>query len=86
MATTIHTDQAATYGCRTEQSWASDFADIDNDGDLDLITVNHSTTAQLFLNDGTGHYTDATAGSGLEFQQLLLAEQVRTWTTTDSSI
>ncbi|MBK7751056.1 MAG: CRTAC1 family protein [Flavobacteriales bacterium] len=68
-----YTDQAATYGVQNrEQSWASDFADIDNDGDLDLITANHSTTAQLFLNDGTGHYTDATAGSGLEYNNFYL--------------
>jgi hypothetical protein len=69
----VYTDQAATYGVQNrEQSWSSDFADIDNDGDLDLITVNHSTTAQLFLNDGTGHYTDATAGSGLQYSNFFL--------------
>ncbi|HNK86067.1 MAG TPA: VCBS repeat-containing protein, partial [Flavobacteriales bacterium] len=40
-----YTDQALAYGVQNrEQSWSSDFADIDNDGDLDLITTNHSTT------------------------------------------
>ncbi|MBK9073397.1 MAG: CRTAC1 family protein [Flavobacteriales bacterium] len=34
--------------------------------------MNQSTTAQLFLNDGTGHYTDATAGSGLEYNNFYL--------------
>lgn len=69
----VYTDQALAYGVQNrEQSWSSDFADIDNDGDLDLITVNHSTTAQLFLNDGTGHYTDATAGSGLQYSNFFL--------------
>ena len=68
-----YSDQAAAYGVQNkEQSWSSDFADIDNDGDLDLITVNHSTTAQLFLNDGTGHYTNATVGSGLEYNNFFL--------------
>jgi len=44
--------------------WDSDFADLDNDGDLDLI---HSSAGgaqsgqaptRLFLNDGTGHYSE----------------------------
>ena len=69
----VYTDQAPAYGVQNrEQSWASDFADIDNDGDLDLITANHSTTIQLFLNDGTGHYTDATASSGLQYSNFFL--------------
>ncbi|MBP7515928.1 MAG: VCBS repeat-containing protein, partial [Flavobacteriales bacterium] len=68
-----YSDLAATYGVQNkEQSWASDFADIDNDGDLDLLTVNHSTTAQLFLNNGSGTYTNATTGSGLEFSNFFL--------------
>lgn len=59
-------DQALAYGLQNRnQSWSSDFADIDNDGDLDLVTTNHNTTMQLFLNDGTGHYTEASTGSGL---------------------
>ncbi len=69
----VYTDQAAAFGVQNKaQSWASDFADIDNDGDLDLLTVNHSTTAQLFLNNGSGVYTNATAGSGLEFSNFFL--------------
>jgi len=68
----------------TEQSWASDFADIDNDGDLDLITANHSTTEQLFKNDGTGHYTNFTVGSGLEYSNFFLQTNARTWITTAS--
>ncbi len=68
-----YSDLADTYGVQNqEQSWSSDFADIDNDGDLDLITSNHSTTIQLFLNDGTGHYTNATSGSGLEYTSFFL--------------
>jgi hypothetical protein len=68
-----YSDLAATYGVQNrEESWASDFADIDNDGDLDLITANHSTTIQLFLNDGTNHYTNATTGSGLEYSNFFL--------------
>ena len=49
-----------------EQSWTTDFADIDNDGDFDCLATNHSNTIQLLENDGTGHFTNITEGSGLE--------------------
>ena len=52
------------------------FFDYDADGDQDLLFVNgtswsHSdsqnpTTAQLFQNDGTGKFSNVTAGSGLD--------------------
>lgn len=61
-----YTDQAAAFGAQDhEQTWATDFGDYDNDGDLDMVSIEHSTGTQLFENDGTGHYTNATAGSGL---------------------
>jgi hypothetical protein len=64
--TNHYTDEAYTYGVQNhEQSWTTDFGDIDNDGDLDMVVTNHSTHMQLFLNDGTGHYTDASTGSGI---------------------
>src|SRR5207249_2862794 len=50
----------------TLSSSRAEFADVDNDGDLDLYIVNGGTsrfgTAQgkLYLNDGTGHFTDVT--------------------------
>ncbi len=61
----------ADYGLfDNEQSWVTIFEDFDNDGDLDTYTVNH--TAQCFLreNDGSGFYTDVSAGSGLEISDL----------------
>ncbi|MBI2502597.1 MAG: ASPIC/UnbV domain-containing protein, partial [Candidatus Latescibacteria bacterium] len=42
-------------------------ADIDNDGDLDLLT---NDPLFLFLNDGTGIFSDHTSQSGLEGGQL----------------
>jgi enediyne biosynthesis protein E4 len=54
------------------------FFDFDNDGDQDLLFVNgtawpwhaaeggKSTTCALYRNDGTGKFTDVTAGSGLD--------------------
>jgi hypothetical protein len=40
------------------------FADVDGDGDLDLIVTSMGGRNSLFLNDGTGRFTDATAQSG----------------------
>lgn len=54
------------------------FFDYDNDGAEDLLLINGTfwpgktpqgqkqTTAALYHNDGTGHFTDVTAGSGLD--------------------
>jgi hypothetical protein len=54
------------------------FLDFDNDGAQDLLFVNSTywpwhipegkqpTTAALYHNDGKGHFTDVTAGSGLD--------------------
>ena len=47
------------------QSWLADFADIDNDGDMDCIVVNHYENSQLMRNNGNGTFTDITNGSGL---------------------
>lgn len=60
------TDEAAARGADDhEQTWATDFGDFDNDGDLDMVSIEHSTGVQLYANDGNGHFTNVTAGSGL---------------------
>ncbi|MCA9283871.1 MAG: VCBS repeat-containing protein [Phycisphaerales bacterium] len=52
----------------TMSSARAQFADVDNDGDLDLFFCNSGTSnrfgsgqPRLFLNDGTGNYTNVTA-------------------------
>ena len=55
-----------------DQSWCTDFGDIDNDGDLDLFVINHVSggvggPSQLFLNQGNGSYVDHSAAAGISF-------------------
>lgn len=60
------TDRAEEFGLQVRgQSWMADFADIDNDGDLDMVVANHDATVQLYENDGSGHFTNITTNSGL---------------------
>jgi len=43
------------------------FADLDGDGDLDLLLGGlEGGPTKLFVNDGSGQFTDATAGSGFD--------------------
>lgn len=71
--TNNYSDEAAAYGLENrEQVWTSDFGDYDNDGDLDVVSTTHSNTIMLFQNDGTGHYTDVTAGCGMEVSGFFL--------------
>lgn len=63
------TDETATrLPAMTMSSARAQFADVDNDGDLDLFFCNSGATnrfgsgpPRLFLNDGNGFYTNATA-------------------------
>ncbi|HET6250824.1 MAG TPA: CRTAC1 family protein [Tepidisphaeraceae bacterium] len=42
------------------------FLDYDNDGKPDLLFINTAGPPALYHNDGGGHFTDVTAGSGLD--------------------
>ena len=62
-------EQAQAHGLEVtdfKQTWTTSFGDLDNDGDLDIVTTVHGLGdhSQLLQNDGTGHFTEVTAGSG----------------------
>lgn len=62
----VFTDVALSAGLQIgAQTWTTDFADIDNDGDMDAFVNNHGADCQIFLNNGDGSFTDNTAGSGI---------------------
>ncbi len=61
-----YSDKAGERGLiNLQQSWTSDFADLDNDGDFDCFLTTHSNTLEIYENNGLGYFTDVTAGSGL---------------------
>lgn len=47
------------------QSWSANFEDIDNDGDLDCIVINHDINSIIYENNGNGTFSDITAASGI---------------------
>ncbi|MHB0960589.1 MAG: CRTAC1 family protein [Pirellulaceae bacterium] len=58
---------ALDRGGSTDSSMGLAVGDIDNDGDFDIIsTVLTSETLTLYLNDGTGHFSDQSRERGLD--------------------
>jgi len=56
------TPQQVFPGGYNNASYQVDLADIDGDGDLDLLVINdHDIPNRVYTNDGTGTFTDVTA-------------------------
>ena len=51
---------------RASSTQAAVWADINNDGLLDLFIVNENSSAQLFLNKGDGTFQDISASAGVD--------------------
>jgi hypothetical protein len=51
---------SAGVACASNETTGAVFADIDGDGDLDLLVNSLGGGTRLFLNDGHGHFTEAT--------------------------
>lgn len=52
--------------CADQASTGAALADMDGDGDLDLLVNGVARGTRLFLNDGRGKFQDVTAASGLQ--------------------
>ena len=63
-------DVTEKSGVADEGFWGTgaSFVDIDNDGDLDLSVCGYLCANKLYLNDGSGHFTDQSAALGLDFK------------------
>ena len=47
------------------QSWSTDFGDLDNDGDLDCVILNHDQTSRIYEQTSPGVFTDRTISTDL---------------------
>jgi hypothetical protein len=57
---------AGGAACADQASTGAAFADLDGDGDLDLLVNGIARGTRLFQNDGTGSFREITATSGLQ--------------------
>ena len=57
--------EASGLTCVGQGCTGAVFADVDGDGDLDLLVTGIGHGVRLFLNDGRGHFTEATQTAGL---------------------
>jgi hypothetical protein len=57
--------QSSGVACHGLDCTGATFADLDGDGDLDLVVNTIGQGTHIFLNDGKGHFTDITAAQPL---------------------
>lgn len=57
--------EAAGVACPNLDATGALLADVDGDGDLDLIVNSIAGGTHVFLNDGKGHFTESTRGGPL---------------------
>jgi hypothetical protein len=71
------TEDAGAYNMNIGwQTWSASFGDFDNDGDFDMFLTNHDHQCQLFENDGTGHYTEITATTMINYSSGSIMQSV----------
>ena len=60
------TEQSGLLKGGNRSSQSAVWADIDNDGNLDLFIANENAPSQLFLNNGDGTFTDISHQAGID--------------------
>lgn len=62
-------DVTESAGVADPEFWGTGacFVDIDNDGDLDLYACGYTRSNKLYLNDGSGKFTDRAREIGLDY-------------------
>jgi len=62
-------DVTESSGIGAVESWdaGASFADVDDDGDLDLYVCSYSAPNRLYVNDGTGRFEEAADAVGLSY-------------------
>lgn len=58
----------AKVACEGQDSTGAVFADIDGDGDLDLLVNSLGNGLRVFENDGSGHFSEITSRAGVQSQ------------------
>jgi hypothetical protein len=64
-------DATDASGLGVEGIWSAGcaFADVDNDGDLDLFVANYDSPNFLYINDGKGHFVESAAAAGVNLSE-----------------
>jgi hypothetical protein len=83
--TNSYSEDAGARGLASgAQSWSADFADIDNDGDMDVFIGNHDVSSQLLQNDGNGYFTDISEAAGFTVSSFPFAVIQSIWRDFDN--
>ena len=65
---------SAGVGCGHQNSTGAVLADIDGDGDLDLLVNSMGGGTRIFENDGKGHFKEVTAQAGVACMSMALGD------------
>lgn len=71
-----YTEDAAAYNLANGwQTWTTNFADLDNDGDLDVMSTNHDHESQIIENQA-GMFVDITSSTNFNITDITPIESV----------
>jgi len=65
-------------------SMSATAADFDNDGDVDVFAVKRDTPSKLWVNNGSGHFTDGAAAAGISIDYTKYDPNGANWADLDN--